>query len=128
MTFHKRICTVRTLTDVQFPHAPEMVERIGALMKRADAFRLKRNLFIHGLWVVGRVNEGVLTCVEAKWQKKNGKWERFNNVTTWTVATLNSFSSTISELINDLLALTDDLEAGSPITFNEAVLRAEFQK
>jgi len=77
--FSQKIQLLKDFVVLKFPKGDDLRTEGLALVKTLDSLRMKRNLFIHGYWLI---NEGVLAttggirCSDTRWKfdKKTEEW------------------------------------------------------
>lgn len=111
--FAQKIRLLKDLVNFRFPNGSELRKQGLAIVKRLDALRQKRNLYVHGYWLINYElisTIGGVRCSNTRWRfdKKTENWI--------TMESTDIPLESLREQISENKSIFDDL-----YTFNENV-------
>src|SRR5205085_2492527 len=83
-TFYQKISLIAELLRLRLHDHPELLKSGLSLTDDLQAYRLKRNLFMHGYWLVNRfvISEGLLRVSDTSWNynEKETSYAAMNSI------------------------------------------------
>ena len=101
LTLYQTTERCRKAAEVKFVNEPERLAQTNDLLKRVDAMRRIRNLFIHGLWVIDPTVLPRILVHGFKLRRDGGLWLYLDEYRT-SVAKLRNQLATVNSLLADL--------------------------
>ncbi len=105
---------IRKLSRYRFVHRNNMIAKVHGLCEQVDKIRVKRNFFVHGMWVFDReiLCQGKITVLKMTWKedRKTKSWSRAKE-TIFTVSDLKQMGDTITRLFDQALSIANDLKS-----------------
>jgi hypothetical protein len=111
--FSQKIDLIEELLRFRLHKNPDLLDRGLALTKDLHSYRRKRNLFIHGNWIVNQftVLKGVLPVSDPSWNyKKEDASYKSNTTTEFPIPELELLPAKIGEMIERGHALLSQIQ------------------